>query len=207
MGDELEILKGKRGKPAAAVGVERRDEVEAVNAKLAGNAAVERETQTLNLLKTKAMERGGSATSTPTDHELEILKAKRGKGSVDSQRPDEVGALKAKLAGSPAATEGETTTRTALETKLAARPGPPQALRREAAGHASGNATANERVTPPRRSAFDLAFALVVALWALAVALALTTGAEWWFFSFCVVVTLAVALFGVLGSTGFRHQN
>jgi fatty acid desaturase len=83
----------------------------------------------------------------------------------------------------------------------------PKALRREAAGVASVRATANERVAPPGRSAFDLAFALVIALWALAVALALTTGAEWWFFSFCVVATTVAAVFGILDSTAFRQKR
>jgi hypothetical protein len=208
---ELEVLKAKRGEPAAAVDVEHLDEVEALKAKLAGNAAAKDETRSLDLLRTKSVDRGAPTTDTPADDELETLKAKRGKpGALDVERPDEVQALKVKLAGNLAATEGETARRAVRKTKLE-RSSPADTLPRGAFAVAStvGSASvaASDGAALRRRSAFDLAFALVVALWALAVALALTTGAAWWFFGFCVVVTVAVALFGLLDLSGKPRQN
>jgi hypothetical protein len=187
---ELEILRAKRGEPA--VDVERSDEAAVLKAKLARHlAATEHETTSLDVLKAKLVKRNRAAARNPADDELEILKAKRGMPSgFDVKDPDDVGTLRAKVAGNDAATD-ERTTRTALETKTAER----------------GALTQREAVAPRGRSAFDLGFALIVALWSLAVALALTTGATWWFFGFCVVATTAVLLFGLLDSPAFRQKS
>jgi hypothetical protein len=214
-GHEFEVLKAKRAEPASADDVERLEEVEALKEKLAGKVAAERDTTSLDVLKKKSGERVGPSASTPAHDELEILKAKLGKpGGLEFERPDEVQALKAKIAGNSTATEGETRAPTVGKTKFVERGAPTETLPRGGFGVASVKATpafVDTRVrdgdVPRRRSAFDLAFALVIALWALAVALALTTGAEWWFFGSCVVVTTAVAVFGLLASSGVRQGH
>jgi hypothetical protein len=147
------------------------------------------------------------------DGELETLKAKRGKpaDSVGGERADEVETLKAKLASTPVATEGERTTSNPLKTKSLERGAPRRTLPRSAAvGVASQRAkldvrheTADDEADP----VFDIAFVLVIGLWGIGVALALTRGAEWRFFAFCVVVTVAVALFGLLDSRRRSHES
>jgi hypothetical protein len=215
-GHEFEVLKAKRAEPASADDVERLEEVEALKEKLAGNvAAPDHDTTSLDVLKKKSGERVAPSASTPAHDELEILKAKLGKPSgLEFERPDEVQALKAKTAGNSTATEGETTAPTVGKTKFVERGAPTETLPRGGFGVASVKATpafvdtrVRDGAVPRRRSAFDLAFALVIALWALAVALALTTGAEWWFFGSCIVVTTAVALFGLLASSGVREER
>lgn len=216
-GHEFEVLKAKRAAPASGDEVERLDEADALREKLAGNvAAPEHEARRLDALKKKSGTRAASSASTPAHDELEILKAKLAKpGGLEVERPDEVQALKAKMAGNSTATEGETTASasTVSKTNFVERGSPTETLPRGGFGVASVKATpayVDNRVSDGdvlrRRSAFDLAFAVVVALWALAVALALTTGAKWWFFGFCVVATTAVLLFGLLDSPGFRQK-
>lgn len=210
---ELDVLKAKRGEPASAEDVDHLDEVEALKAKLAGNsAAAEHEKTRLDVLKTKSVRRRASSASSLVHEELEILKAKRGApGARGAERADDLDPLKAKIAGNPAETEGEATSRnTVRKTRLVERSTPTTNLPRGGFGVASVSARSapvgsSDGAPLRRRSAFDLAFALVLALWALAVALALTTRAEWWFFGFCVVVTVAVALLGLLDS-GFRQK-
>lgn len=147
------------------------------------------------------------------DGELETLKAKRGKpaGSVGVERADEVETLKAKLASTPVVTEGEWTTPNGLKTKSVERGAPRRTLPRAAAdGVASQRVkldvrdeAANDEANP----VFDLAFVLVIGLWGIGVALAATRGAEWRFFVFCVVVTAAVALYGLLDSRRRSHES
>jgi hypothetical protein len=212
-GHEFEVLKSKRAEPASAGDVEPADEVEALKEKLAGNVAhLELETTSLDVLKKKSGKRAAPSASTPAHDELEILKAKLGKpASLDVKRPEEVQALKAKIAGNATATEGRAPA--VGKTKFVERGAPTETLPRGGFGVASIEAApafvdtgVSDGDMVRRRSAFDLVFALVIALWALAVALALTTGAEWWFFGFCVVVTTAAALFGLLAPSGFRQE-
>jgi hypothetical protein len=212
---ELEVLKGKRSKPGGPVDADHPDEVETLKAKLAGNAAAT-ETTTRNVLKTKSVERGASSTSTPADEGLETLRAKRGKpaGPIDVERPDDVETLKAKLAGFGAASEGETTTRSALAPR-SIKPGvpPPKTLPRKAAGEASPRAkldlpaeAANKEAARGRLSAFDLAFVLVLGLWGVVFVHALMTQAHWWLFVLCSTATAGVVLFGLLDSTAFERK-
>jgi hypothetical protein len=164
------------------------------------------------VLRAKSTERAAGSASTPAEDELAILKAKRGKPAarVDIERPDDVETLKAKLAGNVAKTKGETTTRTAAEAKSLERGAPPKTLPRKAAGMAPVRAKRNlpdAAADGPRLSAFDVAFVLVLGLWGIAFALALTTGAHWWLFVLCSVATAAALLFGLLDSTAFRPQR
>jgi hypothetical protein len=186
---ERDILKGKRSARAGPIDADAPDEVQTLKAKLAGTAA-ESETQ---------------------EDDLEILKAKSGHTgpAVDVERTDEVETLKAKL-GSDRAAEAPTTTRTAREARSAERDPPPEAERRPAA-----RVTPVETKRPPqlneaasrRLPAFDLAFVLVLCLWAFAFVLALKTGAQWWLFVLCTAATVGVALFGLLDSTASARKS
>lgn len=189
---ERDILKDKRSARAGPVNADAPapDEAQTLKAKLAGTAV-------------------GSEAQ---DDELQILKAKSGNDSraVEVERMDEVETLKAKLGGDRAATEGQTATRTARVAKSAEHDALPNAKGTEAARVAAVQTKRPPQLkesAPRGRSAFDLAFVLVLCLWGVALVLALRTGAQWWLFVLCSAATAGVALFGVLDSTAFERKS
>jgi hypothetical protein len=163
------------------------------------------------VLRAKSTERAAGSASTPAEDELAILKAKRAKPAarVDIERPDEVETLKAKLAGSVARTQSETT-RDAAGAKSVERGTRPKTLPRKAAAKTPVRARLNlpeAAADRPRLPAFDLAFVLVLGLWGIAFALALTTGAQWWLFAVCLVATGAVLVFALFDPTFGREPG
>jgi hypothetical protein len=209
---EREILKAKRGKSASPVDAEHPEEVERLKAKLARSEAAT-DTKTPDVLKTKSVERGASSAKKPAD-QLEILKAKRHKAApVDVERPGQVETLKAKLVGDGAATDAETAIGKALEAKSIEGDARPKTSPSQAAGVASAGArrdlpasAASDEPERRGRSAFDLAFVLVLGLWGIAFIQALMTGAHWWLFVLCTAATAGVTLFGLLDSTWFKKE-
>jgi hypothetical protein len=181
---ELEILKAKQEKPAAPADGGGPGEVETLKAKLAGDAA-------------------------PVGDDTTTLKIKRRK-APGVEAPNEVEALKSKLAGKAVAATAETPTRSQVEAEPVERARRSR-LPREAAG-STPTATVDQRrkapnAEPRRRPLFDLVFLLVVGLWAIAFAVALTAGTQWWLFVLCLAATTAALLFTLWESTAFGQES
>jgi hypothetical protein len=113
-----------------------------------------------------------------------------------------VEALKAKLKG-PAATKGKATTRRMPQANGVELGAGPRTSPRVTVGTVSVRGRldlAGEAAGWLRESAFDVGFAAVLALWGIGLGLALTVGAQWWFFVFCLAATAALLLFGLFDS-------
>jgi hypothetical protein len=204
---ELEILKAKQEKPAAPADGDGPGEVETLKAKIARNAA---DATTRDVLKEKRADGVAASTSALPEDEPAILKAKRGHSAASA---DDVETLKAKLAGNVAATEGKTAPSAPQETWVAparTRASPSDAGRWAPvrATLATPNRVAASRVAESRRrSAFDLAFVLVLILWGVAIAVALTAGPQWWLFACCLAASVLALLLALYDSAGFREES
>jgi hypothetical protein len=181
---ELEILKAKQEKPAAPADGDGPGEVETLKAKLAGDAA-------------------------PAEDDTSTLKIKRRK-APGVEAPSEVEALKSKLAGKAVAATTETMTRSQVEAEPV-EPARRSRLPREAAGTMPTVTVELHRKAPSaeqrRRPLFDLAFLLVLGLWGIACAVALTAGTQWWLFVLSLAATTAVLLFALWESTAFGQES